>query len=100
MDQAGKARQAFVLQFAIGGLMFKRISVDRPRRTLLAGAGALLLQVALQRTTASGQTASPPKLKIGVIGAGHIGGTIGGLWIKANHPVFFSSRHPEELQEL
>ena len=39
-------------------------------------------------------------MKIGVIGAGHIGGTIGGLWIKAGHPVFFSSRHPEELQDL
>jgi 8-hydroxy-5-deazaflavin:NADPH oxidoreductase len=39
-------------------------------------------------------------MKIGVIGAGHIGSTIGGLWIKAGHPVFFSSRHPEELQDL
>ena len=39
-------------------------------------------------------------MKIGVIGAGHIGGTIGGLWIKAGHPVFFSSRHPEELKDL
>jgi predicted dinucleotide-binding enzyme len=39
-------------------------------------------------------------MKIGVIGAGHIGSTIGGLWIKASHPVFFSSRHPEDLQDL
>jgi len=39
-------------------------------------------------------------MKIGIIGAGNIGGTIGGLWIKARHPVFFSSRHPEELQDL
>ena len=39
-------------------------------------------------------------MKIGIIGAGHIGGTIGGLWIKAGHPVFFSSRHPEELKDL
>ena len=39
-------------------------------------------------------------MKIGIIGAGHIGGTIGELWTKAGHPVFFSSRHPEELQEL
>src|SRR5258708_28876410 len=39
-------------------------------------------------------------MKIGVIGAGHIGGTIGGLWTKAGHPVLFSSRHPEELQDL
>ena len=35
--------------------------------------------------TASGQTAAAPKMKIGIIGAGHIGGTIGGLWVKAGH---------------
>jgi hypothetical protein len=32
--------------------------------------------------------------------AGHIGGTIGGLWVKAGHRVLFSSRHPEELKDL
>jgi len=40
------------------------------------------------------------KARIGVIGAGHIGSTIGGLWVKAGHPVVFSSRHPEELKSL
>ena len=40
------------------------------------------------------------KIRIGVIGSGHIGGTIGGLWVKAGHPVLFSSRHPEELKDL
>jgi hypothetical protein len=80
--------------------MFKHVTVDRNRRTLLGAAGALVLQGILQPTTALGQTASSPKMKIGVIGAGHIGGTIGGLWTKAGHPVFFSSRHPEELQDL
>jgi predicted dinucleotide-binding enzyme len=40
------------------------------------------------------------KLKIGVIGSGNIGGTIGGLWVKAGHSVLFSSRHPEELKPL
>ncbi|HJE25481.1 MAG TPA: NADPH-dependent F420 reductase [Methylorubrum populi] len=38
--------------------------------------------------------------KIGVVGAGHIGGTLGRLWIKAGYEVFFSSRHPEELKAL
>lgn len=37
---------------------------------------------------------------VGVIGAGHIGGTIGGLWVQAGHPVLFSSRHPDELRPL
>src|SRR5438045_9637718 len=80
--------------------MFEHVTVDRGRRALLGAAGALILQGVLQTTTASGQMASGPKMKIGVIGAGHIGGTIGGLWTKAGHPVFFSSRHPEALQDL
>lgn len=40
------------------------------------------------------------KLKIATLGAGRIGGTLGGLWVKAGHPVMFSSRHPEELKDL
>jgi 8-hydroxy-5-deazaflavin:NADPH oxidoreductase len=80
--------------------MLDYVTVDRGRRFLLSAAGALILQGVLQATTASGQTASAPKMKIGVIGAGHIGGTIGSLWTKAGHPIFFSSRHPEELQDL
>lgn len=80
--------------------MFKQVTIDRGRRGLLGAAGALILQAALQPKTASGQDAAGPKMKIGIIGAGHIGGTIGGLWIRAGHPVLFSSRHPEELRDL
>jgi predicted dinucleotide-binding enzyme len=79
--------------------MLEHDIVDRGRRALLGAAGALILQGMLRPTTASAQTASP-KMKIGIIGAGHIGGTIGELWAKAGHPVFFSSRHPEELKDL
>src|ERR1044071_7611490 len=39
-------------------------------------------------------------LKIATIGAGNIGSTVGGFWIKAGHPVLLSSRHPEELKPL
>ena len=39
-------------------------------------------------------------LKIATIGAGHIGGTLGSLWVKAGHHVMFSSRHPEELKDM
>jgi predicted dinucleotide-binding enzyme len=88
------------LQFAIGVLMLNQVTVDRGRRALIGAAGAVILQVVLQPTSASGQTAPTSKLKIGVIGAGHIGGTIGSLWAKAGHAVFFSSRHPEQLQDL
>jgi hypothetical protein len=80
--------------------MFKPVGVDRGRRTVLAGAGALILTAVLRPTIALGQPASDSKVKIGIIGAGHIGSAIGGLWVKAGHPVFFSSRHPEELKDL
>lgn len=39
-------------------------------------------------------------MKIGIVGSGKIGGLVGSLWAKAGHQVLFSSRHPEELQEL
>jgi len=81
--------------------MYKRATVNHGRRTLLSAAGVLLLQGTLPATTAWGQTASSAaKMKIGVIGSGHIGGTVGSLWVKAGHPVCFSSRHPEQLQDL
>jgi 8-hydroxy-5-deazaflavin:NADPH oxidoreductase len=39
-------------------------------------------------------------MRIGVIGAGWLGGTVGSLWVKAGHQVMFSSRHPEELTSM
>jgi hypothetical protein len=39
-------------------------------------------------------------MKIGVVGAGGIGGTIGTLWAQAGHEVLFSSRNPEKLTDL
>jgi 8-hydroxy-5-deazaflavin:NADPH oxidoreductase len=37
-------------------------------------------------------------MKIGVIGSGRIGSTIGGLWAKAGHEVMFSDRDPEAVK--
>jgi hypothetical protein len=39
-------------------------------------------------------------MKIGIIGAGHIGGTLAKLWVAAGHEVLLSSRHPDELRPL
>jgi 8-hydroxy-5-deazaflavin:NADPH oxidoreductase len=80
--------------------MVEHVPIDLRRRALLSAAGVLIIEGVLLATTASGQTTSAPKMKIGVIGACHIGGTIGSLWAKAGHAVFFSSRHPEQLQDL
>lgn len=69
----------------------------RRRSVLLSGAAwAVLATLQPGRALAQAATGS----RIGVIGAGRIGGTIGGLWVKAGHPVMFSSRHPEDLKDL
>lgn len=47
-----------------------------------------------------GALAQSAPMKIGIIGSGRVGGTIGELWAKAGHKIFFSSRHPEELKQL
>lgn len=39
-------------------------------------------------------------MKIGIIGSGAIGGTLGKLWAQAGHEIVFSSRHPETLTPL
>src|SRR6478672_3252139 len=39
-------------------------------------------------------------MKIGIIGAGMIGSTVGKLWVEAGHDVRFATRHPEKLQSL
>ena len=70
------------------------LRLDR-RSVLRAGAIAGLAfatSAASRRALAQGAP-----LKIGIIGSGHIGSTVGSLWVKSGHPVMFSSRHPEEL---
>ena len=58
---------------------------------LLCSAGALRL--------AHAQSSAQP-LKIGIIGAGRIGGALAEYWVKAGHEVMISSDHPETLQAL
>jgi predicted dinucleotide-binding enzyme len=72
------------------------------RRNFLRLAGSGLGAVAFGRGPARAwaQTAPSAPLKIGMIGAGRMGGALGALFVKAGHPVFFSSRHPENLKDL
>lgn len=39
-------------------------------------------------------------MKIGIIGSGNIGGTLGRHWAHVGHEVMFSSRNPEELKPM
>jgi 8-hydroxy-5-deazaflavin:NADPH oxidoreductase len=42
----------------------------------------------------------PSAMKIGILGAGNIGGTLAKHWAKVGHFVFVGSRHPNDLQKL
>jgi 8-hydroxy-5-deazaflavin:NADPH oxidoreductase len=62
---------------------------------------ALVLSVASLPRVVFGQGAtSASAVKIGIIGSGNLGGTLGTLWVKNGHQVLFSSRHPEQLKKL
>ena len=55
---------------------------------------------ALAQTAPAQPAISSTPLKIGVIGAGREGGALGTEFAKAGHPIMFSSRHPEQLNDL
>lgn len=59
----------------------------------------LLLGIAPAGVNAQG-SATSSQLKIGIIGSGNIGSTLGEFWVKAGHQVLFSSRNPENLKPL
>jgi predicted dinucleotide-binding enzyme len=73
---------------------------DPHRRAMLAAGGTLFLDAALRPAESRAQASGSAKIPLGTIGAGHIGGTIGSLWIKNGHRVFFSDRHPQQLNGL
>jgi 8-hydroxy-5-deazaflavin:NADPH oxidoreductase len=60
---------------------------------------AALVLLGAPATPADTAGAAPP-MKIGIIGAGKIGGTLAALWVKAGHEVLISSRNPDELKPL
>ncbi len=68
------------------------------RRRFLLAAGAATAGLVVRALPLGAQ--APRSLKIGIIGSGRQGGSVGTLWAKAGHQVFFSSRHPEQLKEL
>jgi predicted dinucleotide-binding enzyme len=68
-----------------------------PRRRLLIAA-ALAAGAAAALPESARAQASP--LRIGVIGAGRIGGALAEHWAKAGHQLLISSRHPDELKAL
>ena len=81
--------------------MAKDYTAKRERRDFLRVAGSGVAAFALAGPyNAVAQTSARMPLKIGMVGAGREGGALGALFVKAGHPVMFSSRHPERLKEL
>jgi predicted dinucleotide-binding enzyme len=70
------------------------------RKFLLKGLAMVAAALAAQAGTVGAVPAGDAPVKIGIIGSGHIGGTLAKLWVAAGHEVLISSRHPEELRSL
>src|SRR5438309_8048019 len=74
--------------------------VGHPRAHSAAAAVALMAWTGAAAGAAPAAVSTVAPLKIGIIGAGHIGGTLASLWVKAGHEVLVSSRHPDQLERL
>ena len=72
------------------------------RRAALCLAGSAIAVATLARPLVglaqTGPAAQP--VKVATIGAGREGSALGALFVKAGHPVMFSSRHPEQLKDM
>ncbi len=79
-------------------------SCKQSRRDFLLKAGAtatgLVLAPTLLPKGLGAAAAQQGSMRIGIIGSGLIGGSVGLLWAGAGHEILFSSRHPEELTDL
>ena len=76
--------------------------MKRSRRGFLQAAGAAAASLALGSLPRVARAAGEPaeKMKIGIVGSGRIGGTVGELWVKAGHAVMFSSLDLEHDKAL
>ena len=76
--------------------------MKQDRRGFLQAAGAATATMALGSLPSAvhAAAAAAEKLKIGTVGSGRIGGTLGGLWVKAGHEVMFSSLDLEHDKSL
>src|SRR3970040_1583914 len=67
----------------------------------IVGIAALLLALgSLPRAVFAQAATSVVGIKIGIIGSGNLGGTLGTLWGKRRRPVLCPPRHPEALTIL
>ena len=75
-------------------------AIQREIAVAIAIGIAVLGLAVVKQSRAETEKGSAKPMRIGVIGAGALGGTVGRVLVKAGHEVKFSSRHPEELAAM
>ncbi len=70
------------------------------RRDMLKMAGAVAASSVLPIAANVVNAADDKKMKIGIIGSGHVGSALGGVWARAGDEVMFSSRNLENDRKL
>jgi hypothetical protein len=75
-------------------------AVELDRRAFLRTTGTGLTTLVLASAPRLGAAQAPGPLKVGMLGAGRMGSALGALFVKAGHPVMFSSRNPDRLQGM
>jgi predicted dinucleotide-binding enzyme len=70
------------------------------RRHILKVTGVAAALSVLPITTSILKAADGQKMKIGVIGSGHVGSALGGAWARAGNEVMFSSRNLDNDKKL
>ena len=75
-------------------------STDFNRRDMLKLTGVAAALSVLPITARIVNAADSQKLKIGIIGSGHVGSALGGVWAKAGNEVMFSSRDLDNDKKL
>jgi hypothetical protein len=76
------------------------VTPDFRRRAMLKVAGAAAALSVLPLAAGVVNAADSQKMKIGIIGSGHVGSALGGVWAKAGDEVMFSSRNLDNDKKL
>jgi predicted dinucleotide-binding enzyme len=80
------------------------MNVDSPpglsRRNLLKVTAVAAALSVLPLTIRVAIASDSQKLKIGIVGSGHVGSALGGVWAKAGNEVMFSSRNLDNDKKL
>ncbi|EIC83597.1 NADPH-dependent F420 reductase [Serratia sp. M24T3] len=84
-------------------MFLRKLSGFVQRLTHLATAlplALILILTSIAMLSSEALAAPRPLPKIGIIGGGQMGSTLGKLWVDAGYQVMFASRHPDELKSL